>query len=110
MKKEKIKEIKFSYDYFKLPEDWNGTQAVLLGLEVITDVDNWKKKFPQLIEFDTKFRGKEGHYNIDFKEGLLLFFFHLNAKTLFTTIRRYTLYKQEYYEDSIFDTFKLVKI
>ena len=105
-----ILKIKFSHDYEKLPEDWEGTQAVLLGMEIIPDMDNWKKRFPQLIELDTKFRGEEGHYNLDFKEGILLFFIHLNTARLFTTIRRYTPYKQEYYENNIFKSFIMVRL
>jgi len=105
-----ILKIKFSHDYAKLPENWEGTQAGLIGIQIIPDMDNWKKRFPQLIAVDTMFRGEEGHYELNFKEGILLFFIHLNTARLFTTIRRYTPYKQEYYENNIFKSFTMVRL
>lgn len=102
--------IKFSHDYFKLPGDWNGTQAVLIGVSDIDDMDNFKLRYPQLIIHDTTFRHEEGTYPLNFKQGLLLTFFHLNAKYLFTTIRRYTPEKAKYYHSNVMETFELKRV
>jgi hypothetical protein len=102
-----LKRIKFSHDYYKLPRDWEGTEAVLLGVNLIIDVDNLPVAF---IAYDTKFRNEEGMYKLFHGSGLLLLFWHLNTCNLFTTIRRYTLQKSRYYNGSIGETFILEMI
>ena len=102
-----MKEIKFSHNYKKLPENWEGTCAVLLSVSYIPDLERWFLKLPQMRELDAKFRGEEGYYQFDFKEGLLLIFLHLNSSKLFSTIRRFTDWKWDYYKESVYETFIL---
>jgi len=104
-----MKPLKFSYDYDKLPENWEGTHAILLGLHKVEGMEEFRKSCPQFIEYDTKIRNSSEHYPLGFKEGLILFFFHLNSSKLFTTIRRYTPSKYTYYNDSIMETFVLAR-
>ena len=103
-----MKAIKFSHDYFKLPVVWEGTCAVLLGVSYY-QMSTLKLRLPQLIEYDTRFRGEEGSYPLDFEDGIVLVFFHLNTSTLFTTIRRHTPDKFRYYKDSVSETFLLAR-
>jgi len=99
--------LKFSSDYKKLPVNWTGTQATLIGVAYCSDVQLLKLRLPQLFKYDTAFRGKDGYYDLDFKEGLILTFIHLNTSLIFTTIRRFTPKKKEYYESNLFKGFKL---
>lgn len=105
-----MKQIKFSHDYEKLPTDWEGTHAILIGIGMIDSMENFKNRFPQIVRKDTTFRGEAGAYRFDFEEGILLTFFHLNSGFIFTTIRRYTVGKYDYYENSILETFELVRV
>jgi len=100
--------IKFSHDYQKLPPVWEGTQAILLGV-CCFPMKNLRNRLPQLIRYDTTFRGEDGAYPLDFEDGIILTFFHINTGTLFTTIRRYTPNKYDYYEGCLSETFTLVK-
>ena len=102
--------LKFSHDYNKLPLNWEGTQAVLFGVQYIDDMQRFKDRFPQLIAQDTKFRGEKGSYDLKFKEGLLLVFYHFNSKTFITTIRRFTPEKSEYYQECEQEIFELVRV
>ncbi len=102
--------LKFSHDYEKLPLSWDGTQAILIGVQYISDMDRFKLRLPQLITIDTKFRGEEGSYELDFKEGILLAFFHLNSSRLFTTIRKFKESKYEYYHNEQQETFVLKRV
>ena len=86
----RIPPLKFSHDYMKLPLDWNGTQAVLMQITNKVDMDELKLSNPAFIKYDTKFRGEEGSYELDFKWGMILFPIHLNTGLPFTTIRRWT--------------------
>jgi len=95
----------------KLPMKWDSTQAILIGVQYITNMDRFKMRLPQLIRADTMFRGEEGFYPLDFDEGILLTFFHLgqNSSGLFTTIRRFTEEKYRYYEGEQQEIFELVR-
>lgn len=104
-----MNKLKFSHDYSKLPACWEGTQAILIGVQRIRDMDALKKRIPQLIKTDTMFRGDDGLYLLNFKEGILLIFFHLNTSSLFTTFRRYTDEKYRYYNKNAGETFELVR-
>jgi hypothetical protein len=66
-----------------------------------------KKVLPQLIAKDTKFRGEEGSYELNFKDALVLTFFHESTGMLFTTIRRRTDAKDQYYSCAIGQPFTL---
>lgn len=105
-----MNKLKFSHDYQKLPMQWDGTQAILIGVQYIVDMDRFKMRVPQLIRADTMFRGEEGFYPLNFKEGILLTFFHLNSSRLFTTIRRFTEDKYQNYIEDAGDTFELMRI
>jgi hypothetical protein len=105
-----MNKIKFSHDYHKLPVDWDGTQAILIGVQYIADIDQFKRRLPQLIRADTMFRGEEGFYPLDFEEGILLTFFHLNSSQLFTTIRRFYQDKYWYYDTNRQETFVLMRV
>ena len=106
----KLNKLKFSHDYEKLPKYWEDTIALLLGVARIADMDSLKLCIPQLIKTDTMFRGEEGHYSLDFKEGIILSFFHLNSNTLFTTIRRYTPEKFKYYKLNTGEIFEMKRV
>lgn len=105
-----MNKLKFSRDYEKLPLNWKGTHAVLFGVQYIEDMDKFKNRFPQLISLDTKFRGEKGSYELNFKESILLVFFHLNSSRLFTTIRRFTEPKYLYYKGEEQNTFELAEM
>lgn len=103
-----ISSLKFSHDYMKLPYNWEGTQAVLFGVQSIEDMKIFKNRYPQLIAQDTKFRNKEGNYELNFKEGILLIFYQLNSKIFFSTIRRFTPEKMKYYMRNQGEIFELI--
>jgi hypothetical protein len=103
-----MKEIKFSADYEKLPVNWEGTEAVLIGVKNTT-LPFLKNKMPKFLEYDTKYRGHEGNYIIDFDEVLILTFIHINSGMPFTTLRRKTKEKMNYYIGLVSETFKLVR-
>lgn len=103
-----MKEIKFSSDYKKLPENPWGTVAKLIN---VIDIDiNWVKQvMPEFILYDTAFRGKENFYPLRFPYGIVLTFLHLPTNTLFTTIRPHTPEKQNYYINSMGERFMIVR-
>jgi hypothetical protein len=108
----KLKTIKFSHNYPKLPEVWDGTQAVLMAISQV-DIDHIKLSNPAFINYDTTYidnNNKECKYPLDFKDGLILFFVHLNTGKPFTTIRRDYVSKSEYYHGAIGETFILERI
>ncbi len=99
--------IKFSEDYEKLPENWEGTYAMLAGILCVNI--NWlKEDNPKFIEYDTTFRGKKGSYPLNFEKGMILTFIHESGK-VFTTIRREYPSKLDYYDSKMGCDFKLVK-
>lgn len=97
--------IKFSHDYMKLPEKWDDTEAVLLKV-VETNTKHLPKSF---LEWDTRFRGEEGHYNLPEGPVILLFFSHVPTGQVFTTIRRFTEQKLDYYDRCEDDTFIMMR-
>jgi len=101
-----MKSIKFSHDYEKLPENWQGTDAILTGL-VPAKISQLKQIAPEFLEYDTKFRGEEGNYPLGFEDALILFFIHVNTGKPFSTIRRNYKSKYEYYANSVFQYFRL---
>ena len=103
-----MNKIKFSSDYEKLPRNWEGTHARLVSVSLF-GVNHFKLSFPQFIEYDTKFRGKTGNYDLSFDDGILLVFLHYNTGKPFTTIRRFTPSKSRYYKQRETHTFKLIK-
>ncbi|MBN2567825.1 MAG: hypothetical protein JXB42_00175 [Deltaproteobacteria bacterium] len=101
-----MRQIKFSEDFEKLPENWNGTQAILIAVYP-EKVETIKNAIPAFIEYDTKIRGEDRYYPIDFEDALILVFLHLNTGRLFPTIRRNYREKFEYYTASTRETFVL---
>ena len=104
-----MNKIKFSNDYEKLPINWPDTKAVLIGISVV-DISWLKTALPQLIDADSKLRNSTEHYPLDFERAIVLTFFQKSkcSPRLFTTIRRYTPSKYEYYKGRLWKTFELV--
>jgi hypothetical protein len=104
----KLPKIKFSHDYHKLPFNCNGTQATLIGVTYHDNIQRIKNSHPQFIEYDTRIRCKgTKHFPIDFEDALVLTFIHINSGLPFTTIRRYTTEKYEYYKGKLWETFDI---
>lgn len=101
-----MKTIKFSNDYEKLPKIWEGTQATLISMTDV-DISKLKNSHPAFIKYDSKIRGKDEYFPLDFDRGLILVFIHHNTGIPFTTIRRFTPRKADYYHMSVLETFKL---
>ncbi len=102
--------LKFSHDYEKLPSVWQGTNAILLSVLYVPDLDYFTQKFPGLVKMDTKFRNEDGSYILDFKQAILLVLWHQKSSMLFTTIRKFDDEKLKHYEMNIEQPFRLVKI
>lgn len=104
-----MKSIKFSHNYHKLPETWEGSLAVLMAV-VPQKMGAWKQQSPAFIDYDTTYKDKAGienKYPLDFADGLILFFIHLKTGKPFTTIRRDWPAKREYYQGAVGETFCL---
>lgn len=105
-----MNKIKFSSDYHKLPFNSNGTQAVLIGIST-ANVKYLKQALPQFIIYDTRKRTsnkKTEHYSLDFDMCIVLTFIHINSGLPFTTIRRYTKQKYDYYKGLEWKTLEIV--
>jgi hypothetical protein len=105
----KLKKIKFSEDYEKLPFVWIGTQATLISVYP-ESVENIKKRYTAFYKYDTKVRHQDKYYPLNFVDAIILVFLHHNTGILFPTIRRNYKEKFEYYANSIGETFILTKI
>lgn len=104
-----MNEIRFSEDYEKLPEDWDGTQARLIGL-IETDSRQLNYGAPKFVEYDTKYRGKSGFYELpDDVPVLILTFIHYRTGRPFTTIRKNTEENFNYYNQRFGGRFILKK-
>jgi len=101
-----MKTIKFSEDYDKLPNVWDGTQALLLAVYPVS-VEKIKNTYTSFWKYDTAIRGKSKHYELNFKDAIILVFMHYNTGRLIPTIRRNYREKFEYYVNSIGETFAL---
>ena len=102
-----MKSIKFSEDYEKLPFIWHGTQAVLIAVYPVR-TETIKHKYASFWKYDTKVRGQEKYYPLEFDDAIILVFIHLNTGKLFPTIRRNYPQKFEYYSKSIGETFQMI--
>ena len=104
--------IRFSNDYYKLPDDWQDKKAILIAASYCPDMQALEKELPAFIEFDTVIRTDDPmsaeRYPINFKEGIILVFVTKQEGKMFTTIRRYTPEKMKYYEGSVWKTFIMV--
>jgi len=102
--------LKFSEDYEKLPINWIGTKAVLIAV-VKCDIGKVHRSLPNFIEYDTKFRGKDGNYPLN-RSGLYLtlILIHIDSGIPFTTLRTATQEKEAYYNNNVGLDFKLVRV
>ncbi len=94
-----MKKIKFSHDYDKL-QGMGRTPTLIQVLKInYTDLSRW------MIRYDAKIYGSDEMYPIP-KDDLILLIFQSGTNKIFTTIRRYTPSKFEYYknlEGSVFE-------
>ena len=119
-RKEEIHALRFSHDYWKLPEGWVGSTATLISVQYTPDMKEIPKDF---LDFDTHIRSEtfaygEDHYPLNFKEGIILTFIvwtggldhnlYHTMPHIFCTIRRFTPEKIRYYRDQLFKPFKMV--
>ena len=99
-----IKEIKFSHWYPKLPE--MSDRALLMQ---VFEIDR-KDISPVFLEYDTKYfhgdHGEDRYYKLPDGK-LIVLLFYGNDDTVFTTIRRYTPGKFDYYKSCEGKRFKI---
>ena len=96
-----MKKIKFSHNYTKLKLLDNPTHAKLIQLFNVA----YDELSEDLLKYDTAYPG--GYYPLPSGGEYLLLIF-LSPKGLFTTIRRYTPEKHEYYKSSVGETFEVI--
>ena len=104
--KEKEHIIKFSHDYTKLPAGWIGTKARLIEANP-SSMERLKKTCPDFLEYDTEYRDQPGKYPLTFTTGIILLFYHIPTKTIFTTLRPFNISKYSYYSKLRGKIFKL---
>ena len=103
-----MNQIKFSFDYEKLPEIWEDSMAVLVS---VCNIDSQiLDDNPSFLKYDTKHRGHNQFYEINFFDGILLLFYHPNSNSVFTTIRSFNPGKFQYYYDLIGKEFNLKRV
>lgn len=100
--------LKFSANYEKLPEDWQGKTATLIGLCVNGELTKFLCEHPLFLERDTKIRGG-GNYAMSFDVGIILFFIYDETGEVFTTIRPFSNEKIAYYGRCLWQKFELVR-
>ena len=92
--------IKFSHKYLKMPEDHNPStliQVFKVNFGALSD---------QFIEYDTLTTNSK-HYNLPCGD-LLLLLLLTNTGQLWTTIRRHTWDKYEYYQTKVGEQFEIL--
>jgi len=77
-----MNKIKFSEDYEKLPVDWAGTEATLIGVYP-EKVKKLKARYSLFLEYDTKVRGEDRHYPLNFNDALILVFITMGPDNYF---------------------------
>jgi hypothetical protein len=103
--------ISFSHDYYKLPAGWEfGTSAKLMA---VVEMEN-ALQMKQLVDYDTEIRPEHftsarQFYPLQSGKHLLLLFKHQGG-AVFTTIRRYTLDKWNYYQGNVGNDFTLKRV
>lgn len=103
-----LKRIFFSEDYEKLPQMWEGSQAVLVAVYP-EKMSRLEKDYGAFLDYDTRYRDGEGRYVLDFEDALVLVFIHLATGLPFTTVRKSWGAKFEYYSGSVGERFELVR-
>jgi hypothetical protein len=104
-----MNKIKFSHDYFKFGGLQHATAIEHKLLHVfVEDTKNFGKEF---INYDTSYfdekEGSKKFYELPKGKVLVLFFF-AGFDDVFTTIRRWTPEKENYYKCKIGQEFKVV--
>ena len=98
--------IKFSHRYFKLPDV---DKAILLHV-FVDDFSNIK---PEFYDYDTAFKSPTSfltaHYELP-KEGKCIVLLFEAGGRAFTTIRRHTPEKYEYYHSNVGKSFQIVRL
>jgi hypothetical protein len=102
-----MKTIKFSHDYFKLPLNWQGSTAILVGVYQ-EQIKNINLFYPRFLVYDTMFKGEKGHYDLNFQDAIILSFIHVRTGIPFTTVRRFDQEKLNYYMSSLGEPFEMV--
>ena len=109
MPPDKVPTIKFAHWYDKLGPGENTTsgrmkRATLLHVQKVRLED----LSPELIDYDTCYGGGE-HYSLHSKGNYLLLLFRAEHRGhhIFTTLRRYTPWKAEYYKGLVGFEFKV---
>lgn len=97
-----LDKIKFSHQYTKFGENYPPFEATLIQT-FITNYDNLSKAF---LDYDTTHT--EGQYAVP-KTSLILLIFHIPGGMCFTTLRRFTQQKWEYYKGMVGELFQVVK-
>lgn len=93
--------IKFSHKYTKLLYGLNFIKHAVLLQVLIIDLMDLTQEFR---DYDTDF----GVYELPKKGKYMLLIFQKQGMSLFTTIRRHTPQKEEYYKGKIGETFQIV--
>ena len=98
-----MKKIKFSSKYLKLPDNSNGKDAQLLYAKRISlaDQTEW------FLRYDTTQVGGS-IYPLPKKGMYILLLFKAEDGAIFTTLRRSTPLKWEYYQKAVGDYFEIV--
>lgn len=100
-----MEEIKFSNYYFKFPEriQWDPKAKLIQALKI-----HYNDLSKNMIEYDTVYskNGEVFFYNLPRTDLILLIF--AQPTKIFTTIRRYTPNKWEYYKKNVGQMFKIV--
>lgn len=97
-----MKTIKFSHNYTKMPYGTKtGDKFTVLEVLVIDNIMSFHGSF---LRYDTQYIKEDGNIGFygDLPSGkVLLIFLHNSYSGLFTTIRRWTQDKENYYKDLI---------
>lgn len=100
-----MNKITFSHKYYKIP---NYVTCATLCFITKTTIQELSKTF---LDYDTVFitEGGVGHYDLsNLKDVIILTFLPGSGNSLFTTIRRWTPQKEEYYRSKIGQLFEIV--
>lgn len=109
--------LKFSNDYLKLSADWEGRQATLLSVHNIL----LQYQSPAFLKYDTCYwksreKKEKGWYELPPEGEYLLLLFEMSGgypqheqAPVFTTLRRWTHEKEEYYRSNKGKFFTLVR-
>lgn len=106
-----MKKIRFSHDYKKFEglihtKDPLSDNMKVLLLNVLKI--NYKDLSGEMIKYDAEYKGEYGMKMYELPKGdLILLIFQTNYGKIFTTIRRYTKEKWDYYKKSEGEIFKL---